>query len=427
MPKNKVSEWSATASNNTDISGINIAEGCAPSGINNAIRELMAQVKDMQTGADGDGLVVGGALTVSGNTILSAVVASGAATFSSSVVMSGTVSLNGTTNIGENTTSSTIISGSATMTTDAKLYLDDAATTASSPALTWDGDTNTGIYRPSADTLAIVTGGTDRLRVSSSGVIIVGSGEGTTSVSGNILRAPDASGTNISGSDLVITAGNGTGTQGSGNIAFKTAPSGSSGSSANSMTQRLLITKNGGFSFGSGSTSYGAAGQVLKSNGDAPPSFGSPLTPKTAWNYSTNVTEIEFADIPAGTKKITIAISGISTNSTGDILIQLADSGGYELTGYSGSVSTGGGTSETMSTGFKIVNSNAAASLYSGIVTLVNLDSNLWVESGVLGIAAGGNRYSGGSKLLSDTLTSLRFYIDGTQVFDAGSINILCE
>ncbi len=52
MAKNKVSEYSATAANNTDIGGINIAEGCAPSGINNAIRELMAQLKDMQSGTD---------------------------------------------------------------------------------------------------------------------------------------------------------------------------------------------------------------------------------------------------------------------------------------------------------------------------------------------------------------------------------------
>jgi len=66
MAKNKVSEWSATASNNTDIGGINIAEGCAPSGINNAIRELMAQVKDMQSGTDADNFTVGGNLTVTG-------------------------------------------------------------------------------------------------------------------------------------------------------------------------------------------------------------------------------------------------------------------------------------------------------------------------------------------------------------------------
>jgi hypothetical protein len=77
MPKNKVSEWSSTASNNTDIGGINIAEGCAPSGINNAIRELMAQVKDMQTGSDSDGLVVGGAFTASGAAVFSSTVALG--------------------------------------------------------------------------------------------------------------------------------------------------------------------------------------------------------------------------------------------------------------------------------------------------------------------------------------------------------------
>ncbi len=77
MPKNKVSEWSATASNNTDIGGINIAEGCAPSGINNAIRELMAQVKDMQTGSDSDPLVVGGGFTCSGAAVFSSTVALG--------------------------------------------------------------------------------------------------------------------------------------------------------------------------------------------------------------------------------------------------------------------------------------------------------------------------------------------------------------
>lgn len=71
MAKNKVSDWSATPANNTDIGDINIAEGCAPSNINNAIRELMAQVKDMQTGVDGDNFVIGGALTCSGNAVFS--------------------------------------------------------------------------------------------------------------------------------------------------------------------------------------------------------------------------------------------------------------------------------------------------------------------------------------------------------------------
>ena len=54
MAKTKISEFSTTPGNNTDIDGINIAEGCAPSGINDAIRELMAQLKDFQAGTAGD-------------------------------------------------------------------------------------------------------------------------------------------------------------------------------------------------------------------------------------------------------------------------------------------------------------------------------------------------------------------------------------
>jgi hypothetical protein len=54
MARTKISEFSATPGDNTDIDGINIAEGCAPSGINNAIREMMSQLKDFQTGAAGD-------------------------------------------------------------------------------------------------------------------------------------------------------------------------------------------------------------------------------------------------------------------------------------------------------------------------------------------------------------------------------------
>jgi hypothetical protein len=78
MAKNKISEYSSTASNNTDIAGINISEGCAPSGINNAIRELMAQLKDQQTGTDADSFVVGGAFTCTGAAVFSSTVALGA-------------------------------------------------------------------------------------------------------------------------------------------------------------------------------------------------------------------------------------------------------------------------------------------------------------------------------------------------------------
>jgi len=70
MAKIKVSEYDSNASGNTDINGININEGCPPSTLNNMGRELMAQLKNMITGADGDSMVVGSNLTVNGTTTL---------------------------------------------------------------------------------------------------------------------------------------------------------------------------------------------------------------------------------------------------------------------------------------------------------------------------------------------------------------------
>jgi hypothetical protein len=60
MPKTKISEFDTNPDNNTDINSINIAEGCAPSGINNAIRQLMSDLKEFQTGAGGDSITAVG-------------------------------------------------------------------------------------------------------------------------------------------------------------------------------------------------------------------------------------------------------------------------------------------------------------------------------------------------------------------------------
>jgi hypothetical protein len=54
MPKTKISEYSTTAGDNTDIQSIDIAEGCAPSGINDAIRTLMSHLKNFQSGTSSD-------------------------------------------------------------------------------------------------------------------------------------------------------------------------------------------------------------------------------------------------------------------------------------------------------------------------------------------------------------------------------------
>jgi hypothetical protein len=93
MAKNKISEWSATPASNTDVGGINIAEGMAPSDVNNAIREMMAQIKDQQAGTDGDNFTVGGNLAVTGTSAFT-----GASTFTGAVTLNNLI-LNGSLTI----------------------------------------------------------------------------------------------------------------------------------------------------------------------------------------------------------------------------------------------------------------------------------------------------------------------------------------
>lgn len=71
MAKSAVTDWDVTPANNSDIAGINISEGCPASGINDAIRTLMAQVATWLAGSNAplpkSGGPVTGAITNLGN------------------------------------------------------------------------------------------------------------------------------------------------------------------------------------------------------------------------------------------------------------------------------------------------------------------------------------------------------------------------
>jgi len=156
-----------------------------------------------------------------------------------------------------------------------------------------------------------------------------------------------------------------------------------------------------------------------------------PLVQGTA-QASTSGTSIDFTSIPSWAKRITIMLSGVSTNGTSLKQIQLGDSGGFETTGYLGSgVQLTDATSvnaATITTGFGI-RSALAADTINGAVVITNLTNNTWVAQGALTDSSRGAGYLvGGAKALSDVLTQVRITtVNGTDAFDAGSINILYE
>jgi hypothetical protein len=140
---------------------------------------------------------------------------------------------------------------------------------------------------------------------------------------------------------------------------------------------------------------------------------------------STSGTSIDFTGIPSWAKRITVMFSLVSTNGTSGLLVQIGDSGGVETTGYASVTDV---TGVVVTTGYSIY-STAAARITSGAVALLNVSGNTWVASGQFVQTDSGFLPSvGGNKTLSDTLTQVRITtVNGTDTFDAGTINIMYE
>ena len=145
---------------------------------------------------------------------------------------------------------------------------------------------------------------------------------------------------------------------------------------------------------------------------------------------STSGTSIAFTSIPSGVKRITVMFDGVSTNGTSGILIQLGDSGGIKTTGYVSTAvgSDGASLGVGNSTAGASIVTQTAADTKSGQMIFSALGSNAWVFSGLFKLSTTQFSYSAGNKTLSDTLTQIRITtVNGTDTFDAGSINILYE
>jgi len=157
------------------------------------------------------------------------------------------------------------------------------------------------------------------------------------------------------------------------------------------------------------------------------------LTSGTA--VSASSTSVDFTGIPSWVKRITVMLVGISTNGSSLLRFQLG-SGSPTTSGYLGaqiSITAGQATGgNNSSSGFDIQTygpAATAAALYSGSIVFTLTTGNTWTGSGIVGQQA--NATAGvvaGYIALSGTLDRVRITtVNGTDTFDAGSINILYE
>jgi len=190
---------------------------------------------------------------------------------------------------------------------------------------------------------------------------------------------------------------------------------------ANGGTGATTIT---GIVKGSGTSAFSAATQGTDY---------SLLTRGTA-QATTSGTEINFTGIPAGVKKITLMLSGVSTSSASwDLRFQLGTSSGVEATNY---VMVGGyfgysynGAGSATGAGFDVYYGSGAATAYHGQISLFNLSGNIWVADGSF-IDAADPIYVAkgvGSKTLGSVLDRVRLTTTTGATFDAGTVNIMYE
>jgi hypothetical protein len=146
---------------------------------------------------------------------------------------------------------------------------------------------------------------------------------------------------------------------------------------------------------------------------------------------STSGTSIDFTSIPSWVKRVTVMFSGVSTNGTSRKLIQIG-AGSVSTSGYVSSSSLIQGSSVgtgSSTAGFLIVQ-DLAVDLVYGAMVITNFNSNTWIATHTFYADSGTdyNLFGAGSITLGGTLDRVRITtVNGTDTFDAGTINILYE
>jgi hypothetical protein len=165
---------------------------------------------------------------------------------------------------------------------------------------------------------------------------------------------------------------------------------------------------------------------------------GGVAMPRMALSTSQNTTSgtaIVFTGIPTWVKRITVMFNGISTNGSSGIGLQVG-SGSLQPLGYLGfnfRYSSSGNSGANLNYGFNlsVASGETASALRNGsfVLTLLNPSTNTWTGAGSISLS---NDVYGcttsGVVAVSGTLDRIGIYtLNGTDIFDAGSVNILYE
>jgi hypothetical protein len=141
---------------------------------------------------------------------------------------------------------------------------------------------------------------------------------------------------------------------------------------------------------------------------------------------STSGTAITFTGIPSWVKRITVLFNGVSTSSTSLVQVQIG-AGSVTTSGYTSNAQSSG-ANQSLTSGFVVDTSGGAASVRGGALRITNITGNTWVADGTVGVIGTFTASCVGYIALGGTLDRVVVTtVNGTDTFDAGSINILYE
>jgi hypothetical protein len=146
---------------------------------------------------------------------------------------------------------------------------------------------------------------------------------------------------------------------------------------------------------------------------------------------STSGTSIDFTGIPSWVKRITVMLNGVGTNGTSSMILRAGTSGGIDSTNYAsnrGTINNSGVFVVTTTTSVDFASPAFDTIFQKGTITLNNISGNTWIATAAVSDTGTQISTTTASIALTGVLDRVRITTDnGTDTFDAGSINILYE